>query len=201
MIKKQSRTCIAVIKNKRGKLMMAGDRRATWDFSQSQKMPRPKVSKRDGLLLGGTGDGALCTLIVDIMPILSYEDQELDNYMFNDFRKQLIKTLKQQGYTDEHNLLKLPRDTDAEIIVGIRGRVYQVIINNPDPDNHYTVGQVSIDEVNVPYAAGCGGSLAWGALLESVDSQYSYKERLERALNIAASVSPGCGDGIDIINE
>lgn len=198
MIKrKKSNTCIAVLKTKRGKLMMAGDRRASWDH-QAQKMPRPKIQKREGLLLGGTGDGYLCTLIVDILSLPEYENIDTDSYMHHKFQTAIVRLLKSKNFCDNKGL-HIPTDTEAEIIVGIQGKLYQVIISNEDSRNHG--GIITIDELNTPYATGCGGLLAWGSLLTTQDLNLSDKERLKLALSVAAQVSTGCDGNVDIISE
>ncbi len=107
MIKrKQSKTCIAAIKHK-GKVYMAADRRVSWDFGQCQSMPHPKVLKRNGLILAGTGDAALCTLIVKNMKFRPYsqfyEGHGFEDEYFNDiFYNDVIKGLKSKGFVDNN---------------------------------------------------------------------------------------------------
>ncbi len=202
MIKrKKSLTCLAAIKH-RGKIYMAADRRTSWDMSQAQEMPRPKIKKRDGVILAGTGDGYLCTLIVDIMKIPIGEGQDLDIYMHWTFHQAVTKLLLAKGYADEHKQLKIPPSGGAEILVAIQGMLYTVLIDNPDAENlDNPFGLVSIEEVNFPYASGCGGHLAWGSLLTTETLDMKPKDRLKLALQVAAKVSPGCDAVVDIEHE
>lgn len=204
--KKQSRTCIAAIKTSNGKIMMAADRRSSWDFSQAQKMPRAKIRSRDGLILAGTGDGALCYQIVDNLKFREYPYEEWgfeDEYLNNIFYNDVIKLLKSKGYVDVdaglHPILKIPVESATEILICIHRRLYSLQIFNPHPEADYPNGLVTIDELGVPYATGCGGQLAWGSLLTTMDLGMKPKERLAIALNVAAQVSPGCDNNIDYI--
>src|SRR6476646_6720467 len=126
---KQSNTCIAAIKLRNGRIAMAADRRVSWGFSQAQAMPRPKIQKRDGIILAGTGDGYLCGLIVDLLkiPTFSYENYDLrtlDTYMHNQFFDSVCKLLKSKNFKDQHNVLRVPGDCSAEIIIAIHNHLY-----------------------------------------------------------------------------
>lgn len=202
MKKRQSNTCIAVLQNKKTKkLIMAGDRRVSWGASQAQAMPHPKISKRAGLLMGATGDGDLCDLIVHIMEIDVQSD--LDNMtFFHQYLYEKIKTLLlYKGYGDEHGILRIPTDLSSEILIGRQKELYSIIIENPENEGTNLYGNISIGQLNVPYATGCGGSLAWGSLLTTKDLKISEEDRLTIALKVAASVSPGCDANIDIFLE
>lgn len=208
---KKSSTCIAALRTKHGKIMIGADRRASWDFSQAQTMPRSKLSKKDGLMLAGTGDGALCTLFVDVMKIPEIKVKDPDLYMFQFFYHSVVRVLEQRGYVQEHKILKIPKDSYAEIVVACLGKLYQVVIHNPEHGwlTESPNGLVSIDEVALPYGTGCGGLIAWGALLENKDlfvyderkdtyRKLTDRERMTRAITTACEVSPGCGLPIDI---
>lgn len=198
----KSNTCIAAIKNKRGKILIAADRRNSWDFSQYQRMPRPKVQKRNGLILAGTGDGFLCHLLVDMLDFPSKEeDTTPDNFLHGIFFDKVRKLLDRNGMVDHDKQLKLPGDTSVEIVIACSGKLYTMNIFNPIPESEHSNGLIAIDEVGIPYAVGCGGLLAWGALKENADSKFDSKTRLIRALTVAASVSSGCDNNIDICVE
>lgn len=202
MKKKISLTCIAAIKDKKGRIYVASDRRASWDFSQAQAMPRPKLQKRNGIILSGTGDGYLCHLIVDMLEFPHIQDdQSTDEYMHSVFYGKVLMLLKRKGFVDDRNQLKIAKEDGAEILVAVRGVLYTLSIRNPDPSNDHPNGQIAIDEVATPYATGCGGALAWGSLLTTEDLGFKPKERLIIALNVAAKVSPGCDNNIDIERE
>ncbi len=210
--KKRSNTCIAALKTKSGKILMGADRRCSWDFSQCQVMPRPKINKRNGVILAGTGDSYLCTLFVDIMEIPNIIGSNTDKYMHGVFFDAVYNMLIMKGMGEEHNLLKIPGDSDVEILVVIYGKLYQVIINNPDPTSTMCSGLVTIDELNLPFATGCGGQAAWNAikafnranqLLKDIGQNklLTDKQILLESLVLAAENSPGCDDNIDIIGE
>lgn len=206
--KKQSRTCIAAIRQKNGKIMLAADRRASWDWNQCQQMPRPKLAKRNGLILAATGDSYLCTLIVDILKFRKYEDDMTeDEYFHNIFYYDVLKLLKSKGLADIVSgtpILRIPKGLDVEVIIVLNKKLYTVVIENPieQVEEHAnSFGLINIDELSLPYATGCGGSLAWGSLLTTEDMDLKAKDRLTLALNIAAQVSPGCDNMIDIVSE
>lgn len=210
---KQSSTCIAAIKH-RGKVYMATDSRLSWGMDQAQELPKGnrKIVKRDGLILAGTGTWYLCRLILQTLAFRSpegyegIEDQYFDSIFYND----VVKLLKSKGHIDVdsglHPVLKIPYDVSAEIIMVLNGRLFTLTIENPVvEENHNPSGLVMIEELNIPYAAGCGGQLAWGSLLttESLEEVLLLKpkERLKLALQVAAQVSPGCDENIIIENE
>lgn len=205
---KRSNTCLAVIRHK-GKLIFGADRRASWGFDQAQTMPIPKLAKRNGLLLAGTGGSFLCTLIVDVLNVPHYSpEMDTDIYMHNDFFRAVKKLMIDKGFCDEHKSLRFPEPMGAEIIVGINHKLYNVTIENMDPSNHHTIGSIIIDRLNTPYATGCGGQWAWGTLetliqleQEGLIAASSGKDKLTRALMIAAKYSPGCDAVFDFISE
>ena len=200
-----STTCIGVLKMPNGKLIMAGDRRMSWGFSQAQKMPGSKVIKRQGLLLGGTGSCYLLTILSKLCPIPDVidklDDEMVETFVHTSLKKEIHDFLVSQGFGDKDSHLIIPGDLSIELLIGIRGRLFSVIVENADSDTADARGIIVIDEVNLPYATGCGGQLAWGALLESEDSDKTPKERLRRALKAAAEVSPGCDKNITFVQE
>lgn len=201
---KRSGTCIIALKNSRGKILIAADRRASWDWSKSMAMNKPKVRKRGDFIIAGTGDGSLCSLFVDAFDPPEYEDQDLDIFMQHTFYKKVKQHLLNHDYGDQHRLLKIPPDSGCELVIAIQGHVYTIDIHNP-AEHHHTVepyGLIAIDEVSVPYTTGCGGEHAKGAIdalmNEGVaDTKYIAKAALE----VAAKNSPGCGDGSDFVVE
>ncbi len=208
LIRKQNGTCIAAIKSRTGKIVMAADRRASWDMSQAQTMPRAKLVYRNGLILAGTGDGFLCHLIVDILDFPPYlSDYDQDSYLHGDFYNSIRRLLDRKGMMDKDKMLKIPVDVDAEILIACGGRLYLMDIFNPSDTDNYPHGLITLDEAALPFAAGCGGQLAWGALLQQdkllkeKGLKLSNTDRLIQALNVAADVSPGCNNIIDICTE
>lgn len=219
--KKQSMTCVAVCKKRNGKLIMAGDRRiSTGD--KYQKSPIPKIAYINGFLLGGTGDCELLQLITENLAL--GQEGDITSYMYYGFKIALIKLLKNHGYKDEHNLLRLQKNSDLELVVGKEGKLFNITFNSGyNPDVLVEPSTIGIVEIGTPYATGCGGELAWGSLLSiEGDNKEDLLQKLHvnfniqklpkniktldeiklfYALNIASTVSAGCDNNIDIIQE
>lgn len=216
-MKKQSHTCISVIKTKSGKLIMAGDRRSSFGWDRAEVMDRPKISAiKNGerknakgklynsgdILLGATGSGSLCTLLVDVLQVPDI-DTDSDTYMFFKFKEAIFKLLVNQNYTDKDKNLHIPPDMAVELVVGLQGTVYTVNIDNPySTDSVAKGGLIQIDVVSTPYATGCGGASALPILLANKKLKgYNTREDLKLAMEIAADISPGCDNEIDYRSE
>jgi hypothetical protein len=202
--KKQSRTIIACIKQKNGKIMMAGDRRVSCDWGYSYTCPKPKVRKTDsGLLIGASGDSGLCKLCVDV-----FEPSEIktdsQTYMFYTFLPELTKLLKQQpGYVDAHKLLTLSPDEHCCLLVACQGDLYTVDIQGVLVEaGQPTMSRIILDDAPTPYGIGCGADAAIHILNNKKEELgYNTKEHLEIACLNACQTSPGCGLPIDYIKE
>lgn len=192
-------TCIAICKDKNNRLMIAGDRRSSWGWHKAQSMPKPKISSRSNVLLGATGDGFLCSLLVDVMKIPKRGTKDLDQYMFNDFYNAVYIELIKHGLGEEHNLLKIPEEMGCELIVGIENRVFTINIENREKDKISPEGIIAIDEVNTPYATGCGDSA--DAVLRYIlkTKKYIAEKDLKTAIEVIADIAPGCDNNIDLI--
>lgn len=203
MKKRKSTTCIAAVTDKKGRIHIAADRRVSWDFSQAQTMPHAKVIKRDGVILAGTGDSYLCDLLTQYLEIPNVEGYENypGHYVFHPLYNSVKKLLSQRGFYDERRTLKIPREMSVEVLLAVHGQLFTISINNPDELSDAPNGVIQCGQINVPYATGCGGLLAWGSLLTTQEMGMKPKERLLLALNVAAQVSPGCDNIIDIENE
>lgn len=199
--RRKSQTCIAAIKNRKGKIIMAGDRQVSWGWGFKQDCPEPKVIKHSGFLLGGTGDSDFLELILD--GFMFEQEGDLKIYLLFKFKRELSKFLKQQGYRDEHDILRFPSSLECEIMIGKEGKLF--IITFTPGDNKDVVVEpsiISIGQVNLPFALGCGASTALPILLsKKKELGYSTKEHLELAMKTAAEISPGCDDKIDFIVE
>lgn len=210
-MKRLSRTCIAVIRLKNGKVLMAGDRRVSCDWGFSYTCPYPKIAKKEnGILIGASGDSGLCKLCVDvfeppelIVPANSKTNDTL-TYMYWTFLPALTKLIKSQpGYIDEHRILRLALNESCSLLVAVTGDVYQVDIMNPEEDiKEYSLGRIIIDDAPAPFAIGCGADTAYSVLLnKKKEHKHNTKEHLIQAVEQACEVSPGCGLPIDIISE
>jgi len=193
-----SQTCLAVLKHNE-KLYFAGDRRISWHFGQAQISPRPKITFRGGILFAGTGTSVVCDTATDLFEPPKFLKNE-DTYIYAN-KKLLpayIKHMRKTGWINknEFRLAKNGDGTDlsATILVGIGKDLYELDVS---PD------LIAIGPISTPFAAGCGGSLAWGALLalEKVAPDMSPETKLKLALQAAAEVSPGCDSNIDILHN
>jgi len=204
--KKISNTVIALVKNKKGKLMIAGDRRSSWGYHYAQSMEIPKINKKNNILLGATGNGDMCSLIVDDGG-LEFPEKEVDSvttYMYHVLRPSVLKFLINQGYgyKDKYSKLELPPGMFCEIVLGIEGEAWSLIIDNPfSEDSDQLGGNISLGRVSVPYTTGCGGHGTADApiLYEIRKKGYVTKEELKMILEVVADIAPGCDGKIDII--
>ena len=198
ILRKTSNTCLAVIREKqvkktRGELVFAADRRISWGMSHCQIGVRPKVVKRNGVILAGTGTSYLCDLICELTPIQDigkYEDGF--SYVHNVLHPNIKRTIVDKGYGDKDGNLSLPEDMGAVILVGVQHELFELAV-----EGNY----LSIDAINAPYAHGCGGHYALGSLKTTENLKISSEERLSLAIGVAAELSPGCDNRMDIIRE
>lgn len=198
----KSQTCLAVVRDDKGKLWFAGDRRSSWHFGKAIKGPRPKVTKKNGILLAGTGVASICDLVTERFEVpKAGKGEESMKYMVR-FENALLEWLREEDWVKEDSrcLAKQgPEDDDEDssmmaiILVGVGSDLYELDIGTNMPLNS--------TPIDAPYGAGCGGSLAWGSLLTSAKLGWTEKKRLKEALKVAAKVSPGCDDNIDILHN
>lgn len=184
-------TCLAMLKDKKGNFWFAGDRRMSWGMHKAIKSPKPKITKRNGVMLAGTGDAALCDLVVNHFPIPDVVyDKWVQGYMFDTFVPKLKEFLKANGRLDKDGET-LSRG-DASIVVGVEGKLFDLTLDE---------SIICYVHVEAPYAAGCGGQLALGSLLTTEGTKMNIKDRLKLALRVAAKASPGCDGHIDILTN
>lgn len=199
---KISSTVLLAIKNKKGKIMMAGDRRVSWGMDAACKSPYPKVIKRDNLLFAGTGCAYLCDLVVKFAPIPPFSvDESLYQYIHGTFYNSLVPYLQQKGILVKDEIRinvnedKDDKDWGASILIGAKGELVVLDISN-------TGSPVAICPVALPFNAGCGGMYAIGAYTAvEKDKTLTDKQKLTKAIKIAAKYSPGCDANVDIIEE
>ena len=206
---KVSNTCIAVMEVD-GVVYMAGDRRVSWDWSQAQSMPVPKINKRCEMLIGATGSAFLTSIIVDVIqyPKIKRGEKQMD-YMINVICKEIRESLIGHGFRNGFGMLKIPSDYYAEAVFVIRGKAFSISVENRyDSDSaDGSMAHVVGDAISYPYATGCGGQWAWGVihehgeLINSGKLKMTPETSLTRALKVAAKYSPGCDSKIDIINN
>jgi hypothetical protein len=199
--RKKSMTCIAIAKNKSGKLMIAGDRRSSWGWSKAEEMEVPKINKKDGILLGATGNGDLCSLFVEDggFNIPEKKTDCINTYMYHVFKKAVHKFLMSQ-YFSTKDVLALPPDSYVEVVIGIEGQAWSLTVLNPLEDSDHYAVEIMVSRVTLPYTTGCGGIPALAVLKHEKNKKgYLTKQDLEDSVKIAGQISPGCDEKVDII--
>ena len=201
----KSNTCIAVMKTDQGKLMFAGDRRTSWGMHKAQVGTRPKVVKRDGILFAGTGAAYVCDIICELLKVPVYNDT-VDPFTFvhDTIVPQVLDILKDKKLLNTDGTALLNKDLGSLILLGFKGILFEISIDHK---------AITVDPVETPHTVGCGGPYALGAILAITDFMLVGKELAEglndedvtnvlhHALKIAAKISPGCDDNVDIIVE
>lgn len=198
----KSRTCIALIKLRDGRLMMGGDRRVSESWGRAYQCPFPKISKKsNGMIIGASGDSAICKLVVDLFDPPAIET-DLDTYMFYPFQKALTKLLMSQpGFVDDHRMLSLPPDTSCGMLIGIESRAFIVnIVNFSQTSDPVQSSCIIVDDVPLPFVIGCGSGAAYPILHSNkTNKNINTKAQLLQAMTVAAELSPGCDNTIDLI--
>lgn len=210
-MKRKSKTCIAAIKTRNGRLLMGADRQVSEDWGFSYKCPYPKIKKfNNGILVGASGDSGLCKLMIDGLYQHDWPgvETDTDTYMYYTFIPAVHKLIKSQpGYTDQHKLLLLAMDESCTMMVGIKGRLYIIDICNPEEEyKESPITRIVLDDLPIPFAIGCGAGPAYEYLsTKKQENRFNTKEDLDKAIRRACEVSPGCGlndkNEPDIITE
>jgi len=194
-----SNTCLAVLrekfdKKKKGELVFAADRRISWGSSQYQSMTYPKVRKRNGFILAGTGDAYLCDLIVQLTNLPDIpKGMKIFNYVHQVFRRCMEETLIENGLKGEKDSIGIPEKMSAIVLLGVNRELFEISV-----DDSYGI---VINPINAPYGHGCGGDYALGSLKTTENLKMSSEDRLTIALNVASELSAGCDNKIDIVRE
>jgi len=197
-MKRQSKTIIAAIKNRQGKIIMASDRRVSYDWDESFECPYPKIKKfSNGCIVGASGDSGLCKLFTcNAFTPPPINTNDLDIYMYFKFIPALTNLLKcQVGYQDEHGVLRIAADEMCSLLVAVRGSLFTIDILNPEDGlKEYCLSRVVLDDAPIPFAIGCGRKTTLPLLKEAKKEKgYNTKEDLFKAIRAACEVSPGCG--------
>lgn len=194
-----SNTCLAVVreklnKKKLGELVFAADRRISWGSAQFQELVYPKVRKRNGIILAGTGDSYLCDLVVQLTPIPDIPPKvKVFNYIHQILRECVERTLIENGMKSDKDSLGIPSKMHVAILAGIKGELYEFNICE-----RYGI---IINQIDAPYGHGCGGDYALGSLKTTENLKMTSEDRLTVALNVASELSAGCDNKIDIVRE
>jgi hypothetical protein len=192
-------TCIAVLRNKRGKLVFASDRRVT-DGSKATILPVSKTIQRDGYILAGAGSSFLSSKILLTAPLPPVRTLDVYKHMFQVFLPEFLQYLRDccVVHPSENRLNSEPSPHNPEneeigsFLIGINGYLFELDL---------TPTMLHLDIASVPNAIGCGAPFALGSLYTTEGSKMTTKARLVRALTIAAKINPNCDDNIDITSE
>ena len=198
---KKSRTCIALIKTRTGKLIMAGDRRVTYGDAEMYSVSAvPKINKRNAFLIGYTGNPAICEALIHLTKIPNYIPHPLNKYIMCELEENIKKLLLKRGYEDNGSIILTEKDGSA-LLLGIDGRAFVIDID-PILEEGRVWGKAVVEsgEVLLPWSIGCGSDSALPILLaEKKEKGYNTREGLKKAMEIAAEISPGCDNNIDYI--
>lgn len=201
--KKQSKTCIGLIKQKNGRLIMAGDRRVSTSYGTGFTSPVPKIEKKEnGMLIGASGDGDICHILVTgFEPPNIPEKANLNDYMLFTYLPSLKHFFKEGfDWISKEKLFEMPSDVVCHALIGVRGIAYDLLIYNDDLPE--TKGRIALDRVPTPFVVGCGTISAYPILKQELkDKGYNSKEGLRLALETAAEINDGCDNNIDFIGE
>lgn len=193
------------------KLYFAADKRVSWSYSQAAISPTSKVSKRNDVLLAGTGDASLCFEIVHRGQFPVYHKGDADHFVFNEFLPHLIGDLRGKGLVDEKERRLVSRQGSkhasfASILIGLKDNMGVMSVYEID----FSMDDISAVRVPTIHAHGCGGSYALAVvqlLLSQAKSGKTQnykklnlkpKDILMEAVRITAINSPGCDDNMDI---
>jgi ATP-dependent protease HslVU (ClpYQ) peptidase subunit len=188
-------TCIVAIQNGPNGLCFAADRREVFGDSHFQVGARPKILLKNGILLGGAGDGNICELILESfkMPKVGKDSFK---YMREVYKPKLTQFLVKYKYLDEGTgKLKNPDDeNETSLLVGIRGQLFGVSIDNYG---------VLVSSVSTPFGIGTGSPFALGYLkaleLKLCSSEGTIQDYLCNAIKVAANLDLHCDSVVDII--
>lgn len=175
-------TCILAVRYTKNKIYLAGDRRITAD-DELYTMPQPKVSKRNGVLLGVCGDAGFCQLVNNSLKIPTpFQDTaRYINFAFVNSVKSLLKAT-------------LCDVTDSEIMVVVNNEVWTVEVGLSKEDHKL---QFSATQHQTPIAIGSGSLPVIAAYLAS--NEGSTIDKIQNAYNIVADLIASVDNNVDII--
>lgn len=193
-------TCIVAVQLKNGRILVGADRQLTVNDDQANVVSVPKVTQRNGVILAGCGNYALCYLITHGLEVPKKEwSTSVHNYLHGVFYDRVRKLLERHGYYDKDKLLKFSDDSNTEILVAVSNELYSMEFVN-EGTNEYPNGRITLMPVSLPYASGSGGVYALGALLAMDKLKHNLtkaKDRARLAIEIAGEISISCNQIID----
>lgn len=177
-------TCIIGLKHA-GKIYVGSDGLGIRGWERFQDV-RPKVFRNGAFIIGASGTARLSDLIRHGWDIPTDESGRYDErYMIRVFATGLRTLIQDNGGMGKYE----ERDnTGSWLIVGVNGQLYEM-------DSSMSIGVPSLGYS----AVGSGGEYALGALAALKDTPP--KERVLRALEIAAQFNAACGAPFTILED
>lgn len=168
-------TCIIGLKDN-GRIYMGGDSAGVAGFSLQIRADE-KVFKKGEFIFGFTSSFRMGQLIRYKLSIPKLkEDQDIDDYLHNDFLDSLIKCFKDNGFAKVDNNVVL----GGHFLMGFRGNLYHI------------QGDFQIAKCISNYnSVGCGEDIALGAMHVLDEFIMSPENRILRALEAAEKYSAG----------
>ena len=211
MTNKKSDTCLIVLRDAKGKLIFGADRRVSWGVYRYQESARSKLTKRNGILLSGTGTCCVCDIVTDLCVIPKIpENMDGFTYVHTLLFDSVKNTLRSKGYLDKEDNIKLTKELNGFILIGVKGELFELGI---------TKDGITTDAIQAPYTHGCGGTYAMGSLestkgdsLQNLKNKVKTRKirgkfksveelRIALAIDVAATHSAGCDSRVDIEKE
>jgi ATP-dependent protease HslVU (ClpYQ) peptidase subunit len=172
-------TCIVGIVED-GKITIGGDSAAScdhsWFVSKREKVFRLKNEWEDEALIGYTTSYRMADLLQYQVDLQRIEGKDLMQYMVEDFVEEVRETFKEHGYTK----IEDSQEEGGNFLVGIKDRLFVVY-------DDFHVNECAEDY----FAVGCGEQFAMGAMHALKHTDYTSKEKVERALAASSKFSNG----------
>lgn len=193
MIKKthmSSKTCILTVRNKKGNIFIAGDRRVSSESGDYNTSPIPKIQNINGVIIAESGDVPSTNLVKAVFNKINpktFNNLNTPLSLLSYLNNNVVDLLKRRLRNVDINM----REVNSNLIVVINDEVFELLINEDV--------KISFDIVGTPYAIGSGGSYALASWETSKHLNWNVKRRLKLALEVAAKYNNGCDTNIDII--
>lgn len=195
-------TAIVAIRDKRKKLYFAGERRVVAG-SRRYDSPIPKITKRDGYLLGSAGTSYLCSVIQNVIPLPpvpeTTDPKALVEYLLGNLIPEWVAYLRDNQFIEqgEVRLVGDSKDISNEesrvvhTLIGVNNHAFEFLIDTQE---------MHFDIVPTPYAVGCGGPVGLAALLALNTVDLTLMKKLELAFEIINKLDAFCGKEFDLVS-
>ncbi len=187
-------TCIVVDQEKDSKKIWIGADRRVTAYNWMQELVSPKFVIRDKYIIASSGNNAMGEIINNHVKLpKNTTHKKLEKYLQCEFHNVVSEIYSTRGST------KLAEGPGCETIIAY------VVSTTICTDYRLEVDCV---ELKFPYASGSGGSYALGALCamnrcawSNKSSDFTIKDKMIIAIEIACGLDHNCGLPIDVICE